>query len=240
MRRPAVLLCHPMGHEYLQYHRACRQLAVRLCAAGFPVLRFDFYACGDSMGESEAGEIGQWLLDVDTAANELQRRSGSASICLVGLRLGGALAVLHGLRRGGTDRMVLWDPVFRGRAYLDEISAMHAAMLRSAHVIQKKWKGQGMREILGFPMTDTLHKELLKVDVSAIEQKPASDVLLIESNERASQVPLKKHLERLGVRFRYQRTPTPQFWVWAEDFGGLLVPRPILESIVSWLSEVGS
>ena len=46
-----VLFCAPMGSEYVRFHRAYRQLADRLAKAGFPVLRFDFYGCGDSSGD---------------------------------------------------------------------------------------------------------------------------------------------------------------------------------------------
>src|SRR5437773_7734152 len=47
-RKCAVVVCQPVGHEYINSHRALRQLAARLCDAGFPVLRFDYYGCGDS------------------------------------------------------------------------------------------------------------------------------------------------------------------------------------------------
>jgi len=56
-RKCAVVVCQPVGHEYINSHRALRQLAARLCDAGFPVLRFDYYGCGDSSGSREEGTI---------------------------------------------------------------------------------------------------------------------------------------------------------------------------------------
>src|SRR5215467_5624104 len=74
--RCAVLICQPLGHEYVNSHRALRQLAVRLADAGIPVLRFDYFGCGDSSGEAEQGSITRWLEDVSTAVAELRTRSG--------------------------------------------------------------------------------------------------------------------------------------------------------------------
>ena len=42
-----VVLCAPQGHEMMWSHRAWRHLADDLCAAGLPVLRFDYPCTGD-------------------------------------------------------------------------------------------------------------------------------------------------------------------------------------------------
>jgi len=42
-------------------------VAIHLANVGFHVLRFDYYGCGDSSGDSEQGEIRQWLIDILTA-----------------------------------------------------------------------------------------------------------------------------------------------------------------------------
>ena len=51
--RPArgVVLCHPWGQEYLHAHRSLRKLGDLLAAAGFDVLRFDYFGTGDSAGD---------------------------------------------------------------------------------------------------------------------------------------------------------------------------------------------
>src|SRR5260221_4633500 len=94
LRSCGILICQPIGHEYVNAHRALRQLAVRLAEAGFPVLRFDYYGCGDSSGNTEDASILQWSADISAAISELRRRTGLFRVCMVGLRLGGALATL--------------------------------------------------------------------------------------------------------------------------------------------------
>ncbi len=53
--RPAVLLCNPFGQEAVRAHRIYRILAERLARAGHNVMRFDYYATGDSDRRLPAG-----------------------------------------------------------------------------------------------------------------------------------------------------------------------------------------
>ena len=232
----AIIVCYPMGHEYIQFHRACRQLALLLCNEGYPVLRFDFYGCGDSSGDGETGRLDQWLADISIAMGELRRRCGSMKICLTGLRLGGTLAMMAGAQRDDIDGMVLWDPVVEGRTYLEELKTQHRHMLEQAHV-RLMPDGKPL-EVLGFPITDEMLMDLERIDLSAIKYKPANNILLIESHQSCGQPSLTAHLRSLNVDLKYRHLPNPEFWTWIEDFSHILVPHQILRSIVDWISEV--
>ena len=48
----AVLLCPPLGYEYICAYRVYRLLAERLADEGFVVLRFDYHGTGDATGDS--------------------------------------------------------------------------------------------------------------------------------------------------------------------------------------------
>lgn len=76
-----MVFCHPLGDEYIRFHRAYRQLAVRLSQVGFPVLRFDLYGCGDSSGDSAEITVQQWLTDIATAVAEIRRSGGGTPAC---------------------------------------------------------------------------------------------------------------------------------------------------------------
>ena len=54
-RESGVVLCYPMGQEYMRSHRAFRQLANLLTRKGHHVFRFDYFATGDSSGASGEG-----------------------------------------------------------------------------------------------------------------------------------------------------------------------------------------
>jgi uncharacterized protein len=232
-----VVLCYPMGNEYIQFHRAYRQLAVRLSASGFPVLRFDFYGCGDSSGTYEQAQIGQWLTDITTALREIRERCALMKVCLVGCRFGGTLAAMAGAERGDIDAMVLWDAVVNGRAYLEDLILWHQETLRSSNA--KPLPGSTAEqpvELLGFPLTDDMLAALNRVDLLALQQKPAKHILVIADHTAVESRQLSTHLQRTDAQVEYRYLPSPQSW--RESIYITPMSVQILQAIVTWIVEV--
>jgi alpha-beta hydrolase superfamily lysophospholipase len=226
-----------MGHEYIESHRAYQKLAVRLCQAGFPVLRFDFYGCGDSAGDGNHDHLGQWLADITTAVDEIRRRARVIKVSLVGLRLGGSLAILAGAQRGDVEGLVLWDPVISGKTYVEQLTQLHRETLQRANTPPPSaLMKERPTEILGFPLTDSLFTDLIKLDLSAIRQKPANNVLVIKSDPDADEGRFTEHVKSMAAQMEYQHLPGPQLWM--EDVNKVLVPNQILNSVVAWISRV--
>jgi uncharacterized protein len=227
-RSCGVVLCYPMGQEYIRSHRTYRQLATRLSTLGFPVLRFDLSACGDSPGDCEDGRIEHWLADLSIAIGEIRKRCGSIKICLAGLRLGGTLSMLAGARRGDIDSLVLWDPVADGRAYVQElVAAQPPATPRSDQTPQPV-------EILGFPLSDLLREDLYAIDLFSIQKSPAPHVLLVDGSD-GSQEPLNQFLGRFGGRVEYERIPSPKIWMHENK---TVVPHQVLQYVAAWLARI--
>ena len=245
----AVVLCYPMGEEYIRFHRAFRQLALQLAAAGFPALRFDFYGCGDSAGEAAQWRTGQWETDLAVAIAEARRRSGSQAVALVGLRLGATLAATVGATRDDIAAMVLWDAVLNGKAHRRELQALHASMLHRAHVLpaspgtalprtQGHPGAASPAEVVGFPLTSALDADIAAIDLLALPSAPAPRLLLVESDPRVRQAAFAERLRHLGAAVEHVAVPHPQLWVWEEGVGKVVVPHSILQSITSWLTGV--
>jgi len=231
-RSSAYLLCPPLGHESLQFHRLHRQLAILLAEAGHAVLRFDLRGCGDSAGAEDSWSLSGWTEDCNVAVEECKRRAGTAQVGLVGMRLGGALALATAAAREDVDAVVLWDPVVDGKAYLEELRALQHSMVSYAHVVPDP--DDNRQEILGFPLPDALVADLEALDNSSLGRRPAERALLIQSHEAVEQDPLRKALAGVGVRVDHERMPNPHLWEWIEDFGKVHVPHKILQAIVAW------
>lgn len=237
-RKSGVVLCYPMGQEYFRAHRAFRQLSLRLADAGFPVLRFDYYGCGDSAGESDEGEVQQWVDDVGTAMNEIKDFCGVAGVSLVGARLGATLSALAGSRRRDVESIVLWDPIVTGKDYVREMMGLHKGWLRDVLPKPKELNdGDKNVEIVGFPLTDTLRSGLENIDLLAVQECSARRLLFVETIESLVALRWREHMKGLGVDLDYQYIPGPKVWLRGRG-DQPLVPGPVLESIVSWISKV--
>ncbi len=236
-RQCGVVLCPPMGREYIQSHRAYQQLAFRLAQAGFPVLRFDFYGCGDSSGDFEHAQLHQWRHDIETAIGEMRARGGVATVCLVGLRLGGTLALSVASQRGDVDSLALWDPIVTGKTYVQELIAMHQDIGDVSAPSGQCLSGEGDTEVLGFPLTERLRRELESVDLFAVEEQLSANTLLLVSDDMSPTKRLRDHLHSLGARAVYRHLPGPKIWRQEHDYSVFVSPQS-LHAIVTWFAEV--
>jgi uncharacterized protein len=236
-RESSVVLCYPMGGEYIRSHRSYQQLAVRLSNVGFPILRFDFYGCGDSGGDCAQGQVQQWLLDIAAAVGEIRHRCGIAKVCLVGRRLGATLAAMAAETQGDIDSLILWEPIVQGKAYLEELLTLHQDMLRYSDAKPKRISTDEQPvEALGFPLTTLLRTELEHLNLLGLQQQLAHRILVIEDHVKAGASLLSQHLLRSGAHVTCQYLPSHTHWT--ESVYNTPVPVQILQAVVSWMVEV--
>lgn len=234
-RKCAVVISEPMGHEYIYCHRALRQLAVRLCEAGFPVLRFDFYGCGDSAGNVEDATLVQWLQDLSNAIAEVRMRANAGNICLMGIRLGGALSLALACERNDIDGLVLWDPVIVGKTYLRDLYAIQKQACTHRRRPMRHAYNDDF-EICGFSLPKALREELEEMNLPRIAAAATTRILDIQTHTTEDTPTFKAHLTAHKVSYEYQEITAPKIWEPTVD-GNLLVPNQILRSIVSWTSR---
>lgn len=137
--RPAVVLCNAFGQEAIRAHRFQRALAERLARAGHPVLRFDYFGTGDSMGDDADGDLDGWCGDIHVAHQELRRLTNASRLVWIGMRLGGSVA-LRATHDAPTDlaKLILWDPVLDGPRYLAHLRERHVASLEAVYSLPQK------------------------------------------------------------------------------------------------------
>ncbi len=234
-RKYGVVLCYPLGDEYIRAHRAYRQWAMRLTRLGFPVLRFDYYGTGDSAGDDVNVSLAEWQADIGLAIDELKRRSGVTQICLAGLRLGASLALLAGLKRPDVNAVVLWEPIVNGAAYLDELREAHESKLMYLHSKEGVVKEENKSEFLGFKVSDTFMNDLRGLDLLALQDGFKGKLYIIEGEAKPPVAQLKSKLEGQGSNVVYQQAEGPTIWV--EDPDKALVPNAVLQAMVTWMGE---
>ncbi len=186
VRDTAVLLCHAAPQEYSMTHWSMRQLATRLADVGFPVLRFDYFATGDSAGVSADASLARWVDNIDTAAEELRDASGVRRLSIVGLRLGAALAVRAVARGLRVRDLVLWDPVVSGTDYVAMMDKVDQRVLRSRHYPVSNRTPVG--ELFGYPFGDAIRRDTSSVNLLAEPLGAPRRLLIVSPGTQAAQV----------------------------------------------------
>lgn len=235
-RDAGVVLCYPFGQEYMRAHRAFRQLALLLTKKGYHVLRFDYRGTGDSSGDLEAVTAHDWLDDVGLAVHELRESAGVKTISVVGLRLGALIAGAACTRDLDIDRLILWDPILDGRDYEEEL------LTEIANERPSEWGGpssgnlqaaDGSIHFNGFRLTPEFRRSVTALSLRA-GAPGAKRVLQVVSHETPAFAELKT-LWQTHPGYQYQLSPAPHDWNYVDNFGGILLPQPVIQSIVNWM-----
>lgn len=232
-KNEGILLCPPFGQEYMRSHRAYRQLALLLNKQGFPVLRFDYMGTGDSYGEPEDATIQDWVDNIATAIEELKHSAQVDTVSLVGLRLGGLVAARYCCEHPDhINRLVLWDTIVSGERYIEELNTYIAKAPNSK---SKCFDDTGALHFNGFALTKPQLDELKNIDLGKVDPS-VRKVNQICSMESDNQQYLKDSWT-IHEGYHYQHTAAPGDWNFVDDFGGILLPQQVIQSVVSSVCE---
>ena len=171
--RRAVVVCPPVGQEFIRSHWMLRLLATQLARRGIHTFRFDYHGVGDSAGKVEqVNSLSVWTSNIQQAIDRLKYIANVDSVMLVGLRLGALLAAKVAASRDDVNSVVLWESVFDGKAYVDGLRKMHSDMLDLWVCKMDTPDDENIEEILGSryqrSLLDQLESE--QFDVATIRQ----------------------------------------------------------------------
>jgi uncharacterized protein len=241
-RGGAVLLCYPVGDEYLRAHRAFRQLTNLLVREGFHVLRFDYSGTGDSAGDAAECRLEQWIEDIGTAAEELEASAGVDRISLAGLRLGATMAAAAAVGRTDLDVLVLWDPMPSGRTQLLAVEAWNGSRTGAAGDPGPATFPPGTIGTGGFPLTPDLAAELEMLELAELAL-PAGRIPggidIVVPREEKGLAALARRWSEEGAPARYRVVPSEGDWSRGDRFGSALIPQAIIQEVVRALTDAG-
>ena len=241
--KAGVVLCYPIGQEYMRVHRTYVELARSLAASGHCVLRFDYFGCGDSAGETASGSLEHWRENIREAIRELRARTAVSTVCLLGSRAGANLVLDIGAGHSEVTGMVLWEPILDGAAYLADLQRAHHRLLDSNAVLdgyEQHPLANGVLELVGFPFTKTLHDEVAAIDLLAGGPCAAMPDSLVLAHAH------KPALERFAAAQPGGTTDytvvdeTDAIWLKADDQNKGAIPAHAIQAIVSWIAGRGT
>jgi pimeloyl-ACP methyl ester carboxylesterase len=234
-RSTAIVLCCPLGHEYLRAHRAFRNLAVALAGRGYHVLRFDYFGVGDSSGEAAEVSLHQCLEDLGAAIEELKDTAGVTRVSLIGLRMGATLAAMAAARRRDIDRLVLWDPALDGRGYIEELTTLQRVWLEDR--MGAVPASVGRDELIGFVLTDAIRAEFEAATLSPFPKVNAKSVDLMLSERRPSYARLVTDVQAAHHAVTCTVVDEPGHWTSADLVHQILLPHAMIRSIVALMTS---
>jgi dienelactone hydrolase len=232
-RRCAVLLCPPVGHEYMCSHRAFRRLALDLASQGFPVMRFDYYGTGNSAGEPGTESlVPRWTASVLYAADALREWSGCDTLAFVGLRFGANLAVAAAAGRNDVSSLVLWSPCVNGRSLVRQTRML--AMAAAEHPDDLTPETEGM-ESVGFLLDAVTVADIASADMVDRAEYSVANALIMTSGDAQPEQRLVTALQDAGVDYE-ERVYANHAAFMVTPLHSVL-PTGAIETVVTWLGE---
>ena len=243
---PAVLLCNDFGQEAIRTHRFMRVLAERLARLGHAVLRFDYYGSGDSMGDDSEADLEGWRADLLQADAELRRLSGTSQRAWFGLRLGGSLALHAGPAAGpGLTRVIAWEPVVDGAAYLARLRDQHVCTLEHAFSLlpqprprlQMAEPAAFRDEAIGFALPQPLRHQLAALGwPDAATLAAAGAVVIVADPDTGEGRAMLAHARAAGPQVSAMVLPQGVDWMRDSADNTPLVPAQALHLLVQQIS----
>ncbi|RNL53960.1 serine aminopeptidase domain-containing protein [Pedobacter jejuensis] len=235
LKKMGVVICNPLGQEYVRFYKALAVLATELSKMGFPTFRFDYWGSGDSFGDEDELNMDSTTEDLQLVINEMREGTEIEKICLLGVRYGSFLS-LAAFDKIKPSALVLWNPVLCGKEYILEIAQLHESFLSGSFALKRH---STRFESLGFSYATQFVKSVSECQPQPMGSQEAIDILI-----SADESWLEKNNKKIAELFSGK---TPQlnvnriskfFLKQEEDENKLLVPIIDINKIIDWLIKI--
>jgi alpha-beta hydrolase superfamily lysophospholipase len=152
----AIVICPPIGYEYIHSHRTLRHLADNFARSGIACLRIDYHGTGDSSGvDEDSSRVTSWLESINKAIIQVKTLSLCHDVGLIGFRIGATLATIIA---ENTDLacLILWSPCIKGRNYIREMKALRMSSTKMQESTSKDIESAGF--VLSAETVDDLNE----------------------------------------------------------------------------------
>ena len=240
-REPCAVFCNPFGDERRSSCLAMTRLARGLAQQGWPVLRFDYWGCGESPGDSAQATVLTGIEDVRSAAVFLRARTGCRSVCLLGLRLGATMAVQAAQRMPECSALALVEPVSNGASYVRN-------ELRRRQVRRMITTGGGRPEaqheapevvdLDGYAVSRRTLGQIQELAIARGRVAFDGRVLVVQASFterlRPDTAAVRDAFAEAGAQVTVQAVVLPPFWSRVD----IVDATPLTEAVTGWLSTL--
>lgn len=193
----AVIICPPVGHEFINSYRGLRHFADGFARKGITTFRIEYQGVGDSSGlDTDPNRIQKWMDSIEHAVSFIKKNCGIKRVSLFGLRMGGALAAMIS-QKLDLEVLACWVPIVEGRRYLREILALQKTGENADQDVDSTSLEGGGFLITRETMNDLMEISLPKVDVRA------KHLLLFSSNDLPTPTGLIEDWSARGFDFQH-------------------------------------
>jgi exosortase A-associated hydrolase 2 len=192
-KKEGFVFCAPFAEEKLWAHRVFVNFARDLAQRGYTVLRFDYMGNGDSEGNFEESSLETMLSDTRCAIRTLREKIGTLeSVNLLGLRLGATIAALAGENGSDISRLILWEPVVNGSAYMREMlrinlstqTSVYKKILYNTDALIGMMKEGKTVNVDGYEMAWPLYEQIAGIDLLSGGNTCEGQVLIVQINRK--------------------------------------------------------
>jgi pimeloyl-ACP methyl ester carboxylesterase len=185
-RATAVVLVPPFGWEGVSAGRNLRGWARDLAAAGHPTLRYQPPGAGDSSGVGVEQDVASWSGALVDLVALLRQAAGSRSVTVIGLGMGGLVALQAVADGAAVEDLVLWASPGRGRMLLRELRAFAAMAAEPGETspsvpqpLEAVTTGDGVLWVHGYPLSARAQEQLARLDASELDLGGVQRALLL-------------------------------------------------------------
>jgi pimeloyl-ACP methyl ester carboxylesterase len=231
-----VLICSPWGWDDVASYRPRRAWAQRLAAAGRSTLRFDLPGTGDSGGSPrDPGLVAAWVDAVRAAADSLRERTGAEEISILGLGLGGLLAIAAIEAGAAASELITVAAPASGRAFVR--GARNFSRLQGWHAEDSTVTvPEGWIEASGFLLSAETIAELEALEPSG--PWPSLRRVLMLSRRASGRNALAEAMEAAGIEVTSEGTSGWAKMVLHPETSRLA--EDAAEKVAAWLEQGGA
>lgn len=238
---PYVLIVPPFGEEMNKCRRMVALAAQALAAAGIASCTPDLSGTGDSSGEFSQARWQHWLEDL-RAAHRSMTDSGFGLGAVLAVRLGACLAAdLLRIERIERPLLLLWQPVFDGRRFVEQFLRIRVAASlmeddRKETVAQLRARiaaGEAL-DVAGYALTSGMVEDLDRASFETAFPARGAKLVVFETKRSVDapfSVPLVKSAEGLraaGAEVELRAVTGDPFWTSTEI---VVLPQLVAESV---------